>query len=135
MVNFLCSFQGVITPHSAASGVAGFGLVLQQAAALVTPRVEYWAVATGLQPLKTAYGNAKSRWGSMNVAARSLRLNAALVHLPQVLVDYVVVHELVHLIHPNHSAAFHAEVRRILPDADDRRKALKAYAYLLQMWQ
>ena len=108
---------------------------LLQAAALVTPRVESWAQATGLRPLQTAYGSARTRWGSMNVTTRSLRLNAALIHLPQELVDYVIVHELVHLVHPNHSPAFHAEVRRMLPDADRRRNALKGYAYLLQMWQ
>ena len=70
----------------------------------------------------------------MNARTRSLRLNAALVHLPQELVDYVIVHELVHILHPDHSSAFHAAVRRVLPDADQRRKALKGYACLVQMW-
>ena len=107
---------------------------MQQAASLITPRVEYWAAQTGLRPQKTAYGNARTRWGSMNARTRSLRLNAALVHLPQELVDYVIVHELVHILHPDHSSAFHAAVRRVLPDADQRRKALKGYACLVQMW-
>lgn len=108
---------------------------IEQARTLITARVEYWAAQTGLQPSKMAFGNAQTRWGSMNAQTRSLRLNAALVHCPQDIVDYVVVHELVHIIHPNHSAAFHAAVRRFLPDADARRTALKEYAGLIRLWQ
>lgn len=108
---------------------------IEQARTLITPRVEYWAEQTGLQPSKMAFGSAQTRWGSMNAQTRSLRLNAALIHCPQEIVDYVVVHELVHIIHPNHSAAFHAAVRRILPDADARRAALKDYAGLIRLWQ
>ncbi len=108
---------------------------LRQAQMLITPRVEYWAKQTGLSPAKIAYGNAKARWGSMNPKTRSLRLNAALVHCPQDIVDYVIVHELVHIIQPNHSAAFHAAVRSILPDADQRRAALKQYGCLSRIWE
>lgn len=108
---------------------------LQQAQALVTPRVEYWAVRTGLRPERTAYGNAGARWGSMNPQTRSLRLNAALVHCPPEAVDYVIVHELVHILHPDHSPAFHAAVRRVLPDADQRRAALKQCGALIRLWK
>lgn len=108
---------------------------LEQARTLITPRVEYWSEQTGLKPAKIAFGNAKSRWGSMNAATRSLRLNAALIHCPQDIVDYVVVHELVHIIHPNHSPAFHAAVRTFLPDADKRRAALKGYSGLIRLWE
>ncbi|MBR5545530.1 MAG: M48 family metallopeptidase [Clostridia bacterium] len=108
---------------------------MEQAGTLLTPRVEYWAAQTGLQPVKIAFGNAQTRWGSMNTQTRSLRLNAALIHCPQDIVDYVVVHELVHIIHPNHSPAFHAAVRRILPDADGRRAALKGYTGLIRLWE
>lgn len=108
---------------------------LQQAQILIAPRVAYWAKQTGLVPAKIAFGNARTRWGSMNHRTRSLRLNAALVHCPQDIVDYVIVHELVHIIEPNHSAAFHAQVRRILPDADARRNQLKKYSFLIGMWE
>ena len=107
---------------------------LKQAEVLLAPRVEYWSKQTGLVPAKVAFGNAKTRWGSMNHRTRSLRLNAALVHCPQDIVDYVIVHELVHMIQPDHSAAFHAAVRSILPDADRRRNALKEWSYVITMW-
>ncbi len=108
---------------------------LKQARELITPRVQYWAEKTNLHPAAIAYGNAKGRWGSMNCTTRSLRLNSALLHCPQDIVDYVIVHELVHIIHANHSAAFHAAVRAVLPDADRRRAALKQYGCYLNMWQ
>ncbi len=108
---------------------------MEQAQTLIVPRVEYWAAKTGLQPSRMAFGNARTRWGSMNARTRSLRLNAALIHCPQDIVDYVIVHELVHIIQPDHSPAFHAAVRRILPDADTRRAALKGYAGLIHLWE
>ena len=108
---------------------------LQQAAQLLAPRVDYWAKVTGLTPSRIACGSAKARWGSMNAVTRSLRLNAALIHCPQDIVDYVIVHELVHIIHPNHSPAFHAAVRGFLPGADQKRKALRQYAAFLRLWE
>lgn len=108
---------------------------MEQARSLLVPRVEYWALQTGLQPAKIAFGNAQTRWGSMNTRTHSLRLNAALVHCTQEMADYVVVHELVHMVYPDHSPAFHAAVRSILPDADTRRKELKEAAYLLRLWE
>lgn len=106
----------------------------ERAKQLVTPRVEAWAKATGLQPSSIAYGNAKQRWGSMS-SRRSLRLNAALIHLPPQLCDYVIVHELCHIVHPDHSPAFHALVRSILPGADQLRKQLKNWAYVLSIFR
>jgi len=108
---------------------------LQQAQTLVAPRVEYWAQQTGLAPSRITFGSAKTRWGSMNHQTRSLRLNAVLVHCPQDIVDYVIVHELIHIIQPDHSAAFHASVRRVLPDADSRRERLKQYSCLIRLWE
>jgi len=52
------------------------------------------------------------RWGSCSPADRSIRLSARLQGMPEWVVDYVLVHELVHLLHANHDAAFWAEVSR-----------------------
>lgn len=107
---------------------------MERAKQLVTPRVETWAKATGLVPEKIAYGNAQKRWGSMT-SLRSLRLNAALIHVPPQLCDYVIVHELCHIAHPDHSPAFHAMVRSILPGADQLRAQLGGWAYVLSLWR
>ena len=57
-----------------------------------------------------------------------MSLSAALVHLPPDLCDYVIVHELCHMRQPNHSPAFHTLVRSFLPDADQRRQAIRGKA-------
>ena len=101
----------------------------ERAKQLLSPRVEKWAEQTGLQPEKIAFGNALKRWGSMT-SQRSLRLNAALIHLPPQLCDYVIVHELCHIAHPDHSPAFHAMVRSILPGADRLRAEMKRWSYV-----
>ena len=61
-------------------------------------------------------------------AGGCLRLNAALMHCPMALCDYVIVHELAHLTHPDHSPAFHALVRATLPCADELRARMRAFA-------
>ncbi len=69
----------------------------------------------------------RSRWGSCSVDGH-VTLNAELVRLPHRLVEYVAVHELCHLVHHNHSAAFYFQVACCLPDWRQRRAELKAVA-------
>lgn len=101
---------------------------------LLAPSVEHWVQHTGIQPTKLSFGNAGTRWGSMT-AQGHLRLNAALVHLPEEMSDYVIVHELAHRVHPDHSPAFHALVRSILPEADRIRQEMKTWAYVTTLWR
>lgn len=56
-----------------------------------------------------------------------ITLGAELVHLPRRLIDYVAVHELCHLAHPNHSPAFWFQVATCLPDWRQRRGELKQW--------
>ncbi|MDO4349238.1 MAG: SprT family zinc-dependent metalloprotease [Eubacteriales bacterium] len=98
----------------------------QRACEVLGGRVRYWAAKTGLEPASVAYTAAKRRWGSMS-RDRALRLNAALLHCPMELCDYVIVHELAHMAHANHSPAFHALVREILPGADALRARMRGY--------
>lgn len=67
---------------------------------------------------------AKSRWGSCSKTSL-LSFNYTLVALPDELIDYVVVHELCHLIEFNHSPKFWEQVSRQIPDWRERRKALR----------
>ena len=66
----------------------------------------------------------RSRWGSCS-ARGSLNFNCLLMLCPPEIRDYVAVHELCHRLHMNHSAAFWAEVERILPDWKARRRWLR----------
>lgn len=74
----------------------------RRAGEVLTPRVHLWENRMGLNVRSITYTAAKRRWGSMR-ADGCLRLNAALMHCPMALCDYVIVHELAHLTHPDHS--------------------------------
>lgn len=69
--------------------------------------------------------NMKSRWGSCNIKTRTITLNMRLMEKDKDLQEYVVLHEYVHFLHPNHQPPFHAEMARLMPDYKLRRKRLK----------
>ena len=76
--------------------------------------------------------NRKKRWGSCS-SQRELTFNWRLILAPSFVIDYVVVHELCHLKHMNHSPSFWKEVERILPDYKIRKKWLEDNGVTLQM--
>ena len=73
------------------------------------------AARAGIAPPRFLLSSAMGRWGSCN-SRREIRITWRLVKAPAELVDYVICHELAHLRHMNHSAAFWAEVERQCPD-------------------
>ena len=92
-------------------------------------RVASLAARAGIQPPRFLVSSAMARWGSCN-SRREVRLAWRLVKAPEPLIDYVVCHELAHLRHMNHSAAFWAEVARQCPDYEERRAELFATDHL-----
>ena len=89
-----------------------------------TNRVEYYHRFTGGHYTSITIRDQKTRWGSCS-AKGNLNFNWKLVLMPPEILDYVVVHELAHRLQMNHSAAFWAEVGKILPDYRERRQWLK----------
>ena len=92
-------------------------------------RLNELASHAGLAAPRFFLSSALSRWGSCN-SRREVRLAWRLVKAPPPLVDYVICHELAHLRHMNHSAAFWAEVERQCPDYKRLRAALFATDHL-----
>jgi predicted metal-dependent hydrolase len=70
----------------------------------------------------------QSRWGSCTEAG-TITLNLKLMQVAKPYIDYVIVHELCHLIEHNHSDRFYALLDRILPDWRERRQKLNAYDF------
>lgn len=62
----------------------------------------------------------KSRWGSCTPAKNSITLNRKLIHYPSEFIEYVVLHEFVHFIQPNHSKAFYNIIENYMPDYKTR---------------
>jgi predicted metal-dependent hydrolase len=75
-------------------------------------RCRQLAAQTGLQPAHIAVRNQRSRWGSCS-ARGAIMLNWRLLQMPSSVADYVMLHELVHLEHPDHSRRFWQGVERV----------------------
>ena len=89
-------------------------------------RLKYLADKFDFTFSSVRFTHASSRWGSCN-DKQAISLNIALMNLPFELIDYVLLHELSHTKHLNHSAAFWAEVARTDPSYLQHRKQLKHY--------
>ena len=87
--------------------------------------------AMGVKKPELKFRKMKSRWGSCRWEKASLSFNTALAHVPVECVDYVVMHEYCHFIHPDHSPAFHALMTRLMPDWKERKKVLEKFSLLL----
>lgn len=98
---------------------------LEQAIRPICDRASRDFAPLGVSPSSVRFRSMVSRWGSCHTGKKSITLNYALIGVPLPLVEYVVYHEFAHLIHPNHSPAFHAQVAAFLPDWKSRRAALK----------
>ena len=83
-----------------------------------------------LFPTKITFRKAKTRWGSCS-SKNSISLNIALAALPRSLSDYIIIHELAHIKHKNHSKAFWALVQKYYPNYKDAKEELKKFATIL----
>ena len=98
----------------------------EAARALVHARLAHWASIYNLTYKRVAIRNTRSRWGSCSKAG-NLNFSYKLILLPLHLADYVIVHELCHLVEFNHSPRFWALVARTLPDYKARKSEIHRY--------
>lgn len=66
----------------------------------------------------------KSRWGVCHIQKRYITLNKRLMNKPKKAVEYVILHEYVHFLHPNHKKFFHDTMKILMPDYKQREKLL-----------
>jgi len=88
--------------------------------------VKIYSQKMNLHPSGISFRFNKTRWGSCS-PKNSLSFNYYLAQLPKDLIEYVVVHELAHIKHKNHSKNFWDEVEKYLPDVKEKRKKLREF--------
>jgi len=96
----------------------------ERARGYVTARVEALCAEYGFQYGRIAIRNTKRSWGSCSELG-NLNFNYKIVFLPNALAEYIIVHELCHLLEFNHSKRFWAHVESIIPDWRERRATLR----------
>jgi len=94
------------------------------AKAFISDRVAFFAPQMGVAPSAIKINSATKRWGSCS-SRKSLNFSWRLIMAEDNVIDYVVVHELAHLVEMNHSARFWAVVAKVLPDYKERNAQLK----------
>ena len=95
------------------------------------PRLSYFSEKHKLKVNQVRVKEQKTLWGSCS-SKNNINLNYLLIMAPMKVIDYVIVHELVHTIHKNHSAKFWQKVETIMPNYKDARYWLKENGYKLR---
>jgi len=90
-------------------------------------RVEFFAIKMGLEFNELKFRRMKRRWGSCS-SKGNITLNLYLYNTSKELIDYVIVHELAHLVHMNHSKKFHNVVAFYMPDVKNLEEKLQAFS-------
>jgi predicted metal-dependent hydrolase len=99
-------------------------LMRREARTFLAERLAMWAARMGLHYTDFKLSSARSRWGSCT-SSGAIRLNWRLMQAPLPVLDYVVIHELCHLVELNHSPRFWALVEGVCPDWKQKRDWLK----------
>mgnify|MGYP006305159287 FL=1 len=99
----------------------------KRARAALIERLEYLADKYGFIYNRVFIRNQRTRWGSCS-ARKNINLNIALAFLPQHLQDFVLLHELMHTVHANHSREFWHALEQIVGDTEVLRRQMRPYS-------
>lgn len=100
----------------------------------VKPLLAKWELILGIKVERFFVQRMKTKWGSCNPAGKSIRLNTELVKKPLECLEYIVVHEMVHLLEPTHNQRFIGLMDRFMPDWRHRRDELNRLPVRHESW-
>jgi predicted metal-dependent hydrolase len=101
----------------------------------IPPLIEQWEAKLGVQVVGYFLQRMKTRWGGCNHRARHIRLNTELVKKPKDLLEYVIVHEMAHLLEPTHSDRFVGILNEHYPSWREARAELNELPLSAESWK
>jgi predicted metal-dependent hydrolase len=93
-----------------------------------------WEALMGIKIARFFVQRMKTRWGSCNPSSGSIRFNTELAKKPRECLEYIVVHEMAHLLEPTHNARFAALMDRFMPNSRMRRDQLNQLPVRHEQW-
>ena len=98
--------------------------LIEKAKMTLPPKIERYAALMGVHPTRVTITGARTRFGSCS-GKNAISFSWRLMQYPEEAIDYVVVHELAHIRHHDHSAAFYRFIASVMPDHEARRALLR----------
>ena len=102
---------------------------------IVPPLIRKWEPRLGVRASAYFLQRMKTKWGGCNPRSRTIRLNTELVKKPKDLLEYVVVHEMLHLVEPTHSERFMALLEKHYPTWREARAELNDLPLSAEAWK
>ncbi len=102
---------------------------------IVPPLIARWEERLGVTVAEWGIKRMKTRWGTCTIAARRIWLNSELIKKPPVCIEYVVLHEMLHLLERHHNARFTALLDQHLPHWRRHKDALNAAPLGHETWE
>lgn len=104
----------------------------EQLVKILETKINKYSKYFNIKPKEVKVKEQKKRWGSCSYDNR-IFINWKLIMAKDSVLEYVLIHEMCHMVHKNHSKDFYKEVEKILPDFKESEKWLKDYGYLLEI--
>jgi len=101
---------------------------------ILKERLEYFSDIMQIDFSSIKISNSKSRWGSCD-NLRNIKLNFRLIMLPHKAIDFVIIHELAHILEFNHSKDFYKIIQSIMPNYKLQQRCLKDHDYVLRLFR
>jgi predicted metal-dependent hydrolase len=92
----------------------------------IAPLITQWETKLGVSVASVTIRKMKTKWGSCTIPTRRIRFNLDLIQKPPICLEYVVVHELVHLLEPSHNHRFKSLMDHYMPQWRSHRDTLNA---------
>jgi hypothetical protein len=100
----------------------------------MAPLIEKWEAALGVKANRIIVRRMKTKWGSCNPLSRNIHLNSELAKKPRECLEYIIVHELMHLLEPTHNAVFVSLMDNFMPQWRQLRDELNRSPLAHEDW-